>query len=53
MRKKVQEVEEKVADNDRDSMAEDALPSSKKSTNDETDAPGEGQESPQRLMGKS
>ena len=35
-----------MADHDRDSMVDDVMPSSKKSTNDETDAPAEGQESP-------
>jgi len=45
--KKEKEVEEKIADNDKDSNhAEDVMPSSKKSTNDETEAAAEGQDSP-------
>ena len=41
--------EEKAADNDRDSNVDDVMPSSKKSTNDETDAPAEGHELPSSI----
>ena len=45
--KKDKEIEEKIPDNDKDSsIAEDIIPSSKKSTNDETEAAVEGQDSP-------
>lgn len=56
--KKDKEIEEKIPDNDKDSsLAEDVMPSSKKSTNDETEAV-EGQDSPSQMekrnaMGKS
>jgi hypothetical protein len=57
--KKDKEVEEKIPENDKDSfIAEDVMPSSKKSTNDETEMAAEGQESPSAMekrnaMGKS